>query len=248
MKRQADFWDKLLRGGPSPELLGAFFLGLLMVGVLSDLVYDLLVAPVDTLPVAWRPGVTILLLTGLAYLLYQLDRRQTRVVRIEVDESRLAPSHTGLIWLFGPGPFGHLTFALNHHRKDGGGTHCWLIMQNTETVQQAFTDLSQELLEQGMTTRLHPIYIEEMDVQASYEAVQSIIERESVEQGLRPEQVIADVTGGTKPLSAGMVLAALATGGTLEYVESERDPDGLPISGTQRVVLVDTTFRAMKEA
>jgi hypothetical protein len=246
MKRRADFWDKLLRGGPSPELLGAFFLGLLVVGLLSDLAYDLLTAPVETLPVSWRPGIAILLLTGLAYLLYHLDRR-TRTVRIEVDESRLAPAHAGLVWLFGPGPFEHLLFALEHHRKGSGGAHCWLVMQNTEPVQQAFNQLSQQLLEQDLTTQLHPVYIDELDVRASYEAVRFIFERESVEEGLRPDQVIADVTGGTKPLSAGMVLAALTVGGALEYVESERDPDGLPIPGTLRVVLVDTTFQAVEE-
>jgi len=245
MKRRADFLDKLLRGGPSLELLGAFFLGLLVVGLLSDLAYDLLTAPVETLPVVWRPGIAILLLTGLAYLLYHLDRR-TRAVRVEVDESRLAPAHAGLVWLFGPGPFEHLLFALDHHCKGGGGAHCWLVMQNTEPVQQAFNQFSQRLLEQNSTTQLHPAYIDELDVRASYEAVRSIFERESVEEGLHPEQVIADVTGGTKPLSAGMVLAALTAGGALEYVESERDPDGLPIPGTLRVVLVDTTFQSVE--
>ena len=44
-----------------------------------------------------------------------------------------------------------------------------------------------------------------------------------------------------------MVLAALTAGGALEYVESERDAQGRPITGTLRVVLVDTTFYVARE-
>jgi len=54
--------------------------------------------------------------------------------------------------------------------------------------------------------------------------------------------VIADITGGTKPLTAGMVLAAITSGKRIEYVESERDAQGNPIPQTLRVVLAGTAF------
>ena len=147
MKRRAEFLDAFLRGvGPSRELLGAFALGLLVVGLLGDLIYDLLTAPTESLAVVWRPLVAAMLLTGLAYLLYRRDRRRGRVVQAAVDESRLAPPHAGLIWLFGPGPFEHLLFALAHHREGGGGTHCWLVMQDIGPVREALTQLSRQLL------------------------------------------------------------------------------------------------------
>jgi len=115
-------------------------------------------------------------------------------------------------------------------------------MQDIGPVREAFGQLSQRLLEQGVATQLHPCYIGEPDVRAAHGAVRAIFEREAVEEGLEPERVIADVTGGTKPMTAGMVLAAMTTGGDLEYVESKRDADGRYISGTQQVVLVDTAF------
>lgn len=243
MRRRAEFLDAFLRGaGPSPELLGAFALGLLVVDLVANLAYSLLTAPAESLPVAWGPLVAILLLTGLAYLLYRRDRRRGRAVEMRVDESRLAPPHTGLIWLLGPGPPDHLLFALEHHRKGGGGLHCWLVMQDVEPVRQALAQLSQKLLERGAAVRLHPVYIQYLDVQAAYQAVRAVFEREAAEEGLPPAQVIADITGGTKPLTAGMVLAALTTGGALEYVESERDAHGQPVPGTLRAVLVDTAF------
>jgi len=249
MKRRTEFWDILLRGaGPSPELLGAFALGLIVVGILGNLAYDLLVAPSDSLPVAWRPLVAAPLLTGLAYLLYRRDQQRGRLVRAVVDESRLAPPHAGLVWLFGPGRFDHLVFALKHHQRGGGGDHCWLVMQeNFPPVKERFGELSQRLAEERLSTRLHPVYVEQPDVQAAYEAVRAVFEREAAEEGLEPDQIIADVTGGTKPLTAGLVLAALTTGGALEYVESERDAEGRPIEDTQRVVLVDTAFYVTRE-
>ena len=249
MRRQrAEFLDALLRGaGPSLELLGAFALGLLVVGLLGDLTYDLLTAPADSLSIAWRPVAAAAVFTGLAYLLYRRDRRHGRAVRATVDESRLAPPHAGLIWLFGPGPFEHLLSALDHHRKDGGATHCWLVMQDIKPVREAFARLSQQLLEQEVETQLHLSYIKELDVQAAYQAVRAIFQREAAEIGLHPGQVIADITGGTKPLTAGMVLAALTTGGAMEYVESERDAEGRPIPSTLHVVLVDTTFYVARE-
>jgi hypothetical protein len=249
MRRRAEFLDVLLRGaGPSPELLGAFALGLLVVAVVGDQVYDLLIAPERSLPVVWRTVVAAGVLIGLAYLLYRRDRRRRPAVRAVVDESRLVPPHAGLVWLFGPGQFQHLLFALAHHRRGGGAAHCWLVMQEGVTpVRERFGELSQRLTEDGVATRLHPVYVARPDTQAVYEAVRAVFEREAVEEGLAPDRVVADITGGTKPMTAGMVLAALTTGSTLEYVESERDDQGQPIPGTLYVALVDTTFHVAKE-
>lgn len=248
MKRHLEFIDVLLRGaGPSPELLGAFALGLLVVGVLGNATYDLLTAPAESLPVIWRPLLAAGILTGLAYVLFRRDRQRGPGIKVEVDESRLAPPHAGLIWLLGPGSFDHLLFALQHHCQGGGGAHCWLVMQDVKPVREAFGQLSQRLSEGGVPTRLHPVYIPRLDVEAAYGAVRSILEREAIEEGLGSGDVIADITGGIKPLTAGMLLAALTTGCSVEYVESERDAQGQPLPDTLRVVLVDTTFYLAEE-
>ncbi len=237
--KQKEFWKVLLLG--SPEMLGAFLVGLIVTGLIADLIYDLLTLPSQPLLSTLLVVGTTLFLTLVAYLFYRLHRRRVRV-QAEVDEGRLAPPHAGLIWLFGPGRFDHLLFALEHHQKGNGAAHCWLVMQNTQQVKQAFAQLQQQLLERGLTTQLYPVYVQEPDVQAVYQAVRTVLEREAIEEGLTAEQVIADITSGTKPMTAGMVLAALTTGSDLEYVESDRDQQGQPIRGTLRVVLVDTFF------
>jgi hypothetical protein len=247
MRRKSEFFDTLLRGaGPSPELLGAFALGLLVVGILSNLVYDLLVAPESVINGLWRPVAGALIFTGIAYFLFWRDQRRRNVV-VSVDESRLAPAHAGLIWLLGP-QMEHLLLALDHHRQGGGAAHCWLVMQaRQETVQKAYDELSSQILAKNWPIRLHPVYIDHLDAQAAYQAVQTIFTREAGEEGLTQDQLIADITGGVKPLTAGMILAALTVGGALEYVESERDDKGQAIEGTQRVVLVDTEFHLTRE-
>jgi hypothetical protein len=45
------------------------------------------------------------------------------------------------------------------------------------------------------------------DVQETYGVVQRIYLEEALAEGLSPDQVIADFTGGTKMMTAGMVLA-----------------------------------------
>ena len=257
MPRRNDFLEflkvLLSGGGPSGWLWAAFALGLLFFGILANLIFSLVLAPAETWPGAWRPAVIVAAVFLLAYVCFSLDRRRKPRIESGVDESRLAPPHKGLIWLFGPGPFDHLLFALRHHVRGGGGAHCWLVMQNIPAIVAARNALSQRLIEEGLPTQLHEVYIERLEVEDTSEAVRTILERRSAEVGLAPEDVIADITGGTKPLTAGMVLAALTaqspTGEVeLEYIESDHDDQGGPIPGTQHVVLVDIRFRISREA
>lgn len=243
MKKQTEFWKILLgSSGPTWELIGAFALGLLVVALLGNLAYDLLVLDerwwVDVIGVL----AAALLLVGAAYGLFVRDQRRKQNVQVTVDESRLAPAHQGLIWLLGPGRFDHLWFAIRHHQQRGGGRHCWLVMQETTKVRQAFSQLAQALTDQSNPIQLHPVYIQSLDVKAAYTAVRAVYEREVQAVGLSPDQVIADITGGTKPLTAGMVLATITADRQIEYVQSERDAEGDPVPNTLRVVLLDADF------
>jgi hypothetical protein len=197
----------------------------------------------------WRAvGTTLLasvLMTGAAYGLYRRAQQHARI-EVAVDESQLAPARRGLIWLFGPN-YAHLLNALAHHQAGGGGEHCWLIMQDTPVIQDAFQRCTAALVEVELTTRVYPVYIRDLDAQAAYRAVRTIVRRELAEVDLAPEDVIADITSGTKPLTAGMVLAALTGGVALEYVQSQRDAQGRVVDGTQQVTLLDMDFYLAQE-
>ena len=71
--------------------------------------------------------------------------------------------------------------------------------------------------------------------------------------GLTPEEVIADITGGLKPLTAGMALAALTMLSTtgvvkLEYVQSDYDEAGQRIEGSEHLVMADVSFYVTRES
>lgn len=242
MKQRAEFLDVFLRGNSSSRTrLLAFALGLVMIGLLSNLGFALLVAPEGIATAWWKVIVASLILTAAAFVLFRLDRRQ--VVRVTVDESRLAPPRAGLIWLLGPGNPAHALIAIRHHCRLGGGQHCWFVLQEgVESVRQSWLDIEQTLTAEMLPTKPHRVYVRQLDMREAYEAVRTILDREVPEAELTIEQVIADITGATKPMTAGMVLAAITAGVDLEYVETDRDSEGGFISGTERVILADASF------
>jgi hypothetical protein len=223
----------------TPEFIGVIILGLFAVHLSGHLVFELLTEPRHELI---RPFLALVLITALAVFLYHRNRRRYRSLHVDVDETRLAPPRAGIIWLFGPGRFDHLFFALEHHHKEGGALHCWLIMQNTQAVKKNYSEFLKHLNEKGLNTQVHPVYITYSEAGEAYHAVRKILEEEAPKMGLKTEDVIADITGGLKPLTAGMILAALTVGCDLEYVETERTPEGEPIPGTLRVVVIDLNF------
>jgi len=259
--RSSEFWELLLslREGATLALLSIFIIGVLVVGLISNLVYEVLMSAGDLneqamLRVAAACGV----LMAVAYGLYRLERRGLGRIEVSVDESRLAPPHRGLIWLLGPGPVEHALHAIRYHagrqpsqgpRSGLGphsdqGLHCWLVMQRgNEAVQAAYNALASSVAEEKLAARLEPVLVERLDVEVTYQAVCHVFEREAPAVGLAERDVIADITGGTKPMTAGMVLAALDGARDLEYVESLRDDEGRPVPGTLRVVWVDKAFR-----
>jgi hypothetical protein len=115
-------------------------------------------------------------------------------------------------------------------------------MQNIQAVKKNYSEFLKHLNEKGLNTQVHPVYITQPEAGEAYHAVRKILEEEAPKMGLKPEDVIADITGGLKPLTAGMILAALTVGCDLEYVETERTPEGEPIPGTLRVVVIDLNF------
>ena len=232
----------LLGVAPSPALMGAFALGLIVVGILANLLYDLLTAPAEVISHVWVPLAVCLALTLVGYVLYLLEQNRRGSIGIDVGEAGAPDPCAGIIWLLGPGQFDHLLIALDHHLQGDGATHCWLVMQDVSKVRDAFTRLSKQLIDDGVSTQLYPVYIDETDVEATYKAVRNIVDRLIPEAGLRRDQVVADITGGTKQMTAGMMLAALATSSGLEYVASRRDEEGRTIEGTARVVKIDLGF------
>lgn len=68
------------------------------------------------------------------------------------------------------------------------------------------------------------------DVAAAARVVENIF-REALRQGLGEGEVIADMTGGTAAISAGMVLATLPEGRLLQYLRQDQGNRALDLNG-----------------
>lgn len=70
-----------------------------------------------------------------------------------------------------------------------------------------------------------------------------ILDVEAVQAGLMPDDLIADITGGTKPMTTGMGLACLVRNLDMEYMKAPRDESGqVMIGAIAEPIHIDTTF------
>lgn len=80
---------------------------------------------------------------------------------------------------------------------------------------------------------------EENDLRSVYDGIAAKIEEWIERSNLTPQEVFFDYTGGTKSMSAALVLACIERLPNFNYVSGERNKDGLGIvmSGTERHIL-----------
>ena len=77
----------------------------------------------------------------------------------------------------------------------------------------------------------------------TYTQVLRIYEEELPQRGLKAEEIIADITGGQKPMTAGMALACLAKNLDMQYMKARRNEQGEPdLTVPPEPVKIDTTF------
>jgi hypothetical protein len=229
--------------GASPWLMGAFILGVIAVGVLSNFVFSAVYEPsAVTVEGAARVGLAVLVCVLAGYLAYRIDLSrawQAHQWGPRYHEHRARP-HAGLIWLLSPHDIDFpLTTILYHHEAAGGPIrqHCWVLV--TSTARPAYEQLAARIDELHLEVTLHPVALEAETLEATSLAVERIYQAEAAQVGLRAEQIIADMTGGLKPMTAGLVLVCVTYGYALEYIESQHDAEGRVIKGTQVPVKVD---------
>jgi hypothetical protein len=68
------------------------------------------------------------------------------------------------------------------------------------------------------------------------------------DQGLAPDDLVVDVTGGTATMSIAAFLAAQARGVLCQYIESDFDATGTRVAGSERFVLVGAGAQAAGQA
>lgn len=134
---------------------------------------------------------------------------------LSTDDDTHPPRFPGLIVTVGvqgtrdvdPSKLSHINaieYHLNNERSQGERLRvCWLLASedaigNANEVKKQYEGRCKMIVK-----RLDSAF----RIQDTYNVVQQIYTTEAVENNLTPEKVLADLTGGTKPISIGMALA-----------------------------------------
>ena len=79
------------------------------------------------------------------------------------------------------------------------------------------------------------------DSQGCYQTVLNIYREEAPRHNFAPQEVIADITGGTKPMSLGMTVACLEGNYPMEHVPTAFDATGRPTGPLPPIQIVVKT-------
>jgi len=205
--------------------------------LIATWIFNIVINLFSTLLETWIPITisTVLLIASLAlvfYLFGQIAHPKTKWVL--VTEENQPDSYQGMIILVGPGRRGadpletavkpaieyHLTHAANKQPL----SHVWLIAsQPAIPVANAIRTMFQDKLD------IEIIQVDDaFSVQPVYQIIKDIYEHKLEAFGLQPSQVISDFTGGTKLMSAGMVLAC-QNRYPMQYMSGKEDAESTPI-------------------
>jgi len=138
----------------------------------------------------------------------------------------------GLILLIGTGQIGQHPLdqsaldAIEYHR--GTLRCCWLIGSAGERGSLPVAQQIHEWCRQRRITAFVHAVADPTSVQASYDLVDALYRTEVPQMGLQEDDVIADITGATKPMSIGMVLACGARR-PIQYMVRQAQGPSLPI-------------------
>ncbi|HDN80166.1 MAG TPA: hypothetical protein ENG33_06865 [Chloroflexi bacterium] len=101
--------------------------------------------------------------------------------------------------------------------------YCWLI--TTKEVEKRGTV---DRIKSLATPQVHfeeRRLEDEYDAEECYQVIRGILQHDLERFGLTPEEVICDITGGTKPMTMGMILACVEKGYPVEHVPAVYDEE-----------------------
>jgi hypothetical protein len=178
----------------------------------------------------WLLFIIVLLacLVGALYLFYRALGSSPQ--RLVLDDE-MPPRRKGLIALVGVRSLQRdpVADAIEYHLRDVHGRPvlktCWLVA--TEGPQGSIgvaQELKETYQERGVEVQIHRLR-SAFDLQEAYNLVQHIVQDEFA--NFQPSDIIADITGGTKLMTAGMLLACVSQGLAMQYMTGGR-PDIAP--------------------
>ncbi len=158
-------------------------------------------------------AVWILSLVILLWGTYLVWRREKP--KVLVPEEQQPRRYRGLVVLVGKGrpgddPMKQSARDAIHYHSGGAGSGlevCWLLASGGENGSLPVAQKLKQECEKLNIKAYTPTVGDAFSVQESYDLVRRIYKEEVPKAGLLEDEVIADFTGGVKPMSAGMILA-----------------------------------------
>lgn len=217
----------LIRPFLDPRVPWLFLVGSLALAVLGNALSELL----TNIFGATLPFLIGLIVSAIAIFLFVFTRFQRLVrafnqpKRTAIPPEQQAPPHAGLILPIGLNSSGAEESIIRWHLQGLNLRHCWLLITPQVETHAKFGDLKQLLLEQNV--RIHPILLRDAEQSNQiYDRVCAAIDEARTIGEAMP--LIADITAGTKPMSAGTLLACQDEGIPIHYWSTPRDDRGNP--------------------
>ncbi len=219
-----------------------FLIGSLALAILGNAVYELLVNAFGATPqflialIVSAVMIFAFVVLGFQRLLRAIQRRGRMNGVIGPDEQ--APPHAGLILPVSPNPKAADAEIIAWHARRATLRHCWLLATREVVDSERLRDLKQSLLDRNVTP--HVLLLgDAIHVDQVYADVREAIEQARPVRDAWP--LIADMTGGTKAMTAGILLACLDADVPVQYWVAPRDRQGNPLpseqSGAMKVVM-----------
>jgi hypothetical protein len=216
-------WSKYVQQPFLRALTEVPWFGPVVSAVLVAMLVNVLTQALTTwggLGLGWA-AIAVLALTAIVFVYtYHVmeSQRRSRGLGPMVDLPN-PQKHRGLVFLFSRAET--LREAIHYHQPTL--EHCWLLV--TPEMQDSAGQAIGHFPDLRFT--LHPLS-DRYSSQACYQTVRDIYRREAPRLDIPPEQVIADITGGTKPMTMGMIVACLDGGYPIEHVPTAFDATGRP--------------------
>ncbi len=201
--------------------MALFVIGTAALTVFNTVLYDTIKESLGLLG-AWLFALALLTI-AVGVVVWQTMRSRGRG-RVSIAEEEKPDKRSGLILLVSPHPATAVA-SINYHLETLQA--CWLVASSgsMQTAQQLHDKY------QGRIEHIFwgPDYEVDPDqVNDTYEIVCRIFDKEAPNYQVFARRIIADITGGLKPMTAGMSLACLARNRDIQYMKAQRDAAGEP--------------------
>lgn len=156
---------------------------------------------------------------------------------IQVKEEDKPNQRSGLILLIGP-LVGASPAAVEYHLPIL--KHCWLIGPSESVVTAEYLTKAYNNVAFHVERFINPD-----EISSTYSVISNIFEKELLQEGIKVDDVIGDITGGLKPMAAGMAIACISYQCNMQYMKALRDQSGEIIrNATPTPVKVDASFKS----